>query len=143
MPATAIIGFDALFTPRLADRTFSGAPEKLDGLTMVGVTGDRAFIQRLQALPSGQIIYGPQLYDCAIVMALAAEAAGSADPSVYVAEIPKVLHRFPAVLDLRRLPDRLAAGDTIAYQGQIGPFTFDATNSPDRVAVHGRQSRQR
>ncbi len=130
VPPTAILGFDALFTPRLADRTFSGAPEKLDGLTMIGVTGDRAFIQRLQALPSGQIIYGPQLYDCAMVMALAAEAAGSADPNVYVAQIPKVLSGSRPCSTYADCRARLAAGDTVAYQGQIGSFTFDATNSP-------------
>ena len=130
VPATAIMGFEGLFTPSLAERTFSGAPEKLDGLTMVGVTGDRAFLQRLQALPSGQVIYGAQMYDCAIVMALAAESAQSADPAAYGAKITAVLTGARPCSTYGDCRARLAAGDTVAYQGQIGPFTFDATNSP-------------
>ena len=46
----------------------------IDGMTVIGITGDRAFLRRLNALPTGQVLYGPQLYDCAIVVALAAEA---------------------------------------------------------------------
>ena len=73
-------------------------------MTVIGVTGDRAFLRRLNALPSGQVLYGAQLYDCAIVIALAAEAARSTDPAVVRSEAQRRPVRRPTVLDVRRLP---------------------------------------
>jgi branched-chain amino acid transport system substrate-binding protein len=130
VPAAAIIGLDATFVPNLAAMTFPSDPSKLDGLTMMGVTGDRAFLRRLAALPSGQIIYGAQLYDCAIVIALAAEAAGSADPAVYGAKLNSVLMGDRPCSTYADCRAKLAAGETVAYQGQIGSFTFDPERTP-------------
>jgi branched-chain amino acid transport system substrate-binding protein len=130
VPATKIIGLDAMFVPNLASTTFPSAPDKLNGLTIIGVTGDRAFMSRLAALPSGQIMFGPQLYDCAIVIALAAEAARSADPSVYAPKLNAVLTGTRPCSTYGDCRAKLAAGETVAYQGQIGSFTFDATKSP-------------
>jgi branched-chain amino acid transport system substrate-binding protein len=130
VPASDIVGLDAMFVPNLAAMTFPSDPGRLNGLTAMGVTGDRAFLQRLAALPSGQIIYGPQLYDCAIVIALAAEAARSSDPAVYGAQLNAVLTGDRPCSTYGDCRAKLAAGETIAYQGQIGSFTFDAERTP-------------
>jgi branched-chain amino acid transport system substrate-binding protein len=130
VPASAIIGLDAMFVPNLAQMTFPGAPEKLDGMTVMGVTGDRAFLTRLAALPSGQVIFGPQLYDCAIVIALAAEAAHSADPNVYRQQLNAVLSGTRPCSTYGDCRAKLDASESIAYQGQIGSFTFDARGGP-------------
>jgi uncharacterized surface protein with fasciclin (FAS1) repeats/ABC-type branched-subunit amino acid transport system substrate-binding protein len=130
VPASAIIGLDAMFVPNLAQMTFPGAPEKLDGMTVMGVTGDRAFLTRLAALPSGQVIFGPQLYDCAITVALAVEAAHSADPNVYRQQLNAVLSGTRPCSTYGDCRAKLDAGESIAYQGQIGSFTFDAQGGP-------------
>jgi branched-chain amino acid transport system substrate-binding protein len=130
IPAASIIGLDAMFVPRLAEMTFPGAPEKLDGMTVIGVTGDRAFLRRLNALPSGQVLYGAQLYDCTMVIALAAEAARSTDPAVYGPKLNVVLSGDRPCSTYADCRAKLDAGESIAYQGQLGSFTFGPTNTP-------------
>ncbi len=130
IPAASIIGLDAMFQPRLAEMTFPGAPEKLDGMTVIGVSGDRAFLRRLNALPSGQVLYGAQMYDCVIVIALAAEAARSTDPAVYGPKINAVLSGDRACSTYDDCRAKLVAGESIAYQGQLGSFTFGPSNTP-------------
>ncbi|HKA03932.1 MAG TPA: peptidoglycan-binding protein, partial [Acidimicrobiales bacterium] len=130
IPASNIIGLDATFVPNLASMTFPSDPSKMNGFTMMGVTGDRAFLGRLAGLPSGQIIFGAQLYDCAMVIALAAEAAASADPAAYTAKMNAVLSGDRPCSTYSDCRAKLAAGETIAYQGQIGSFTFDPERTP-------------
>jgi branched-chain amino acid transport system substrate-binding protein len=130
IPAPAIIGLDAMFVPRLAEMTFSGQPQKLDGMTVIGITGDRAFLRRLNALPSGQVLFGAQLYDCAMVMALAAEAARSTDPAQYGPKLNVVLSGARPCSTYADCRAKLDAGESIAYQGQLGTFTFSSTNTP-------------
>jgi branched-chain amino acid transport system substrate-binding protein len=130
IPAASIIGLDAMFVPRLAEMTFPGAPQKLDGMTVIGVTGDRAFLQRLSALPSGQVQYGAQLYDCAMVIALAAQTARSTDPAQYGPKLNTVLTGARPCSTYADCRAKLDAGESIAYQGQIGTFRFNATNTP-------------
>ena len=130
IPASKIIGLDATFVPNLAAITFPSDPSKMNGFTAMGVTGDRAFLRRLAALPSSQIIYGAQLYDCAITIALAAEAANSTDPAAYGAELNAVLSGDRPCSTYADCRAKLAAGESIAYQGQIGSFTFDPQRTP-------------
>lgn len=135
--ASKIIGLDAMFAPNLAEQTFPGEPQKLDGMTVIGVTGDRAFLRRLNALPSGQVIFGAQMYDCAIVIALAAQAANSTDPGVYAAKMNVVLSGSRPCSTYGDCLAKMSAGETIAYQGQIGSFTFgpDLTPTASRFTV--------
>ncbi|MFT3855815.1 MAG: peptidoglycan-binding protein [Ilumatobacteraceae bacterium] len=128
--ASSIIGLDAMFAPSLAQQTFPDDPAKLDGMTVVGVTGDRAFLSRLSALPSGQVMFGAQLYDCAITIALAASAARSAEPAVYGPLLNTVLSGSRPCSTYGDCLAKLSAGETIAYQGQIGSFTFGAGSTP-------------
>ena len=131
-----------MFAPNLAQQTFPDAPQKLDGMTVIGVTGDRAFLTRLDALPGGQVIFGAQLYDCAITIALAASAARSADPTVYGPKMNTVLSGSRPCSTYGDCLAKLSAGETIAYQGQIGSFTFSRPH-PDRDSLHDRQPGQR
>jgi branched-chain amino acid transport system substrate-binding protein len=130
IPAPSIIGLDAMFVPNFAQMTFPSDPNRLNGMTVIGVTGDRAFLRRLNALPSGQVLYGAQVYDCAVVIALAAEAARSTDPATYVPKLNAVLTGDRPCSTYADCRNKLAAGETIAYQGQVGTFRFDDTNSP-------------
>ena len=43
-------------------------PARLDGLTVIATTGDRAFASRLATVPASQdqVSYGAQMYDCAV-----------------------------------------------------------------------------
>ena len=67
--ADRIIGLDGLLTPRLAERTSPDDLSAIDGITLIGTTGDRAFLQRLAEDPDiSEFIFAVQAYDCAIVL---------------------------------------------------------------------------
>ncbi len=72
-----MIGLESFFRPRIATLAApDGNVELVDGFTMVGTTGDLAFLERLyEADPNGQIANAAQAYDCTIVLALANECS--------------------------------------------------------------------
>ena len=45
VPANRIVGLDGMYVPRIAEQTFPDDPARLDGLTVIASTGDRAFEQ--------------------------------------------------------------------------------------------------
>jgi branched-chain amino acid transport system substrate-binding protein len=102
--ADRIIGLDGMFDPRVSSRAFPSDPARADGVRMIAPSGDRAFIGRLVAdetLP--QVVFGAQMYDCAILAALAAHAAGSDDPAAFAAADDRRVVRRALLLDGRRL----------------------------------------
>ncbi len=93
---------------------------------MIGTTGSRAFIDRLVAVPdTQQVIYGAQMYDCAIVMALAAQAAGSTDPAVYGPLLVDVTSEGRSCSTYEDCLANLVAGDDIDYEGVSGGIRFN------------------
>ena len=126
VPATALIGLDGSFDPRLAEASVPSDPTAVDGLEVIGTTGSRAFIDRLVAIPdTQQVIYGAQMYDCAIVMALAAQAAGSTDPAVYGPLLVTVTSEGRSCSTYEDCLANLEAGDDIDYEGVSGGIRFD------------------
>ena len=126
VPATALIGLDGSFDPRLAEASVPSDPTAVDGLEVIGTTGSRAFIDRLVAIPdTQQVIYGAQMYDCAIVMALAAQAAGSTDPAVYGPMLVTVTSEGRSCSTYEDCLANLVAGDDIDYEGVSGGIRFD------------------
>ncbi|MGI5117973.1 ABC transporter substrate-binding protein [Marinactinospora thermotolerans] len=69
--------------------------------------------------------YAPQVYDCAIVIALAAEAAESTDPTVFVEQMTAVTQGDTQCSGFAECRDLLAEGQSIDYQGASGPLDFD------------------
>ncbi|MFC7328383.1 ABC transporter substrate-binding protein [Marinactinospora rubrisoli] len=69
--------------------------------------------------------YAPQVYDCAIAIALAAESAGSTDPAVFVEDMPAITSGDQECTAFAECRDLLADGQTIDYQGASGPLDFD------------------
>jgi branched-chain amino acid transport system substrate-binding protein len=126
VPATSLIGLDGSFDPRLAEASVPSDPTSVDGLEVIGTTGSRAFIDRLVAIPdTQQVIYGAQMYDCAIVMALAAQAAGSTDPAVYRSMLVAVTSEGRTCSTYEDCLSDLQAGDDIDYEGVSGGIRFD------------------
>ncbi len=68
------------------------------------------------------MIYGGQVYDCVIVIALAAEAAQSADPAVFNDEIEDVTSGGTECTSFEECRDLLADGEDIDYTGASGPL---------------------
>ncbi|GAA3976552.1 ABC transporter substrate-binding protein [Thermobifida alba] len=69
--------------------------------------------------------FAAQVYDCAITVALAAEAAGSTQPSDFVAEMVNVSRDGEKCTTFVECRDLLADGVDIDYDGVSGPLDFD------------------
>ena len=77
-------GSDGMHTPTLWESVDASNPEVLDGLTLFVASGPaipayQEFNDRLAEVSEGNFVFGAQSYDCAVILALAARAAGSTD----------------------------------------------------------------
>ncbi len=106
----SMIGLESFFRPRIATLAApDGNAELVDGFTMVGTTGDRAFLERLyEADPNGQIANSAQAYDCTMVLALANEAVADGSSDSVSAGGHRRHRRRHHLHHLRRLPHQAA-----------------------------------
>ncbi len=126
-PVEHIVGLDGLATPNVATAAFEDDPTRATGLTVIAQTGDRAFTQRLASALAADdtTLYGAQMYDCAITIALAALAAGSTDPVQVGGQIVAVTSGGRGCSTFAHCAELLAAGDDIDYTGASGPLDID------------------
>lgn len=96
------------------------------GMTVFGAAGTAEFNERLDdALPGdekGNFIYGGQVYDCGIIVALAATAAGSTDPAVFHEFIEAQTKEGTKCTSYGECAELLANGEDIDYDGVSGPL---------------------
>lgn len=120
----AMYGGDGVFGPGLEDSVGTD----ITGLKVIGAAGNEDFNQRLnEAMPEeeqGNVIYGGQAYDCAIVIALAAVAAESADPAVFNDEIEGVTADGTECMSFEECVGLLEEGEDIDYTGASGPLNL-------------------
>ena len=93
--------------------------------------GEATFPARFDAaFPGTPTIFSAQDYDCLMVTVLAAQAAQSADPAVFVKEIGNVTkggEKCTLFVDCFNL---LKEGKDIDYDGASGPLEFGSSNEP-------------
>ncbi|HTH07918.1 MAG TPA: peptidoglycan-binding protein, partial [Ilumatobacteraceae bacterium] len=135
--ADKLIGLDGSFNPRIGEAAFPDDPSLIDGMRVIGSTGGRAFVDRLVEAQDDleQIIYGAQMYDCLMVGALAADAAGSADPTGFVPQLAAVSADGRACSTYEDCLAQAEAGDDIDYEGVSGGIAFDAAGDPTEVRL--------
>ncbi|MEN8238870.1 MAG: ABC transporter substrate-binding protein [Actinomycetota bacterium] len=78
----------------------------------------------------GVFAYGAETYDSVVIVALAAEVAGSDDPLLIAAEINGVTKDGTACTSFAECKDLIAAGDDIDYDGHGGPYEFIDAGEP-------------
>ena len=132
-PAT-MIGLDGFFAPRIGTVAGGNDPTSVDGFSVLGTTGDRAFLERLVADdPNGQVAYAAQAYDCAIVLALSAEQVESARSATLVAAIQDVTGGGLKCTTYADCQAKLAANEDIDYDGPSGLLAIDEHGDPTSV----------
>jgi ABC-type branched-subunit amino acid transport system substrate-binding protein len=93
--------------------------------------GEATFGDRLEAaFPGTSTIFSAQKYDCLMVTVLAAQAAQSADPAVFVAEISNVTKGGEKCSLFEDCFGLLLEGKDIDYDGASGPLDFGPSNEP-------------
>jgi branched-chain amino acid transport system substrate-binding protein len=75
-------------------------------------------------------LFAPQAYDCVIIGALAAIAAGSTDAEAFGAEVVGVTEGGTTCTSFAECRDLLEEGDDIDYDGVSGPLDFSEAGEP-------------
>lgn len=131
---TTMVGLDGFFAPRIGTMAGGSNPASVDGFTVLGTTGDRAFLERLIADDSnGQVAYAAQAYDCAIVLALAAEQVESARSATLALAIQDVTAGGVNCTTYSDCHAKLAANEDIDYDGPSGRLAIDEHGDPTSV----------
>jgi branched-chain amino acid transport system substrate-binding protein len=129
--ANTMVGLDGFFVPRLPEITDAGNPGTVEGFTVMGSPGDRAFLERLVADdPRGQVAYAAQAYDCGIVLALAAEAVELAEASSWAEAVRSVTAAGRTCTTYADCVEKLRAGENIDYDGVTGRLEIDERGDP-------------
>jgi ABC-type branched-subunit amino acid transport system substrate-binding protein len=121
----AMYGGDGLFGPQLEDQV----GVEIEGLKVIGASGGAEFNERLNERmgeeDQGNVIYGGQSYDCAIIIALAAVAADSVDPADFNDELEGVTQDGTECTSFQECVELLENGEDIDYVGASGPINLE------------------
>ena len=79
--------------------------------------------------------YGPETYDAVIIMALAAERAGTDNPAEVARNINGVTRDGTACAGFVECRDLVARGEDIDYNGQSGPQEFSEAGEPTVAGI--------
>src|SRR3712207_1790956 len=99
-------------------------------MIVIGAAGNEEFNARIAEPTENNFIYGGQTYDCAITIALAAEAAQSVAGADILAEIGNVTQGGTVCTSFQECKDLLAAGEDIDYDGAAGPLALNDVGDP-------------
>jgi branched-chain amino acid transport system substrate-binding protein len=136
VPANQLYGGDGVFSPAFGELVDESDPGVVNGMVLIGASGGQEFNDRLNAdLPAdeqGNLIYGGQSYDCVVVLALAAEQAGSVEGQAVIDAVFAVTNdgtECPTFADCKALLDQ---GMDIQYRGSLasGFLNLDEVGDP-------------
>ncbi len=125
VPPSVIHGGPGLYDIGLASKVSPGNPDHLDGLTVYGASGGDRFNERLGQTVGGNIVFGGQYYDCVVVLALAALAAGTHSGPELVSAVPGVTRDGRKCTSFGQCAALLAEGVDIDYDGASGPLELN------------------
>jgi ABC-type branched-subunit amino acid transport system substrate-binding protein len=93
--------------------------------------GEATFPARFAAaFPDTATIFSAQNFDCLVITVLAAQAAQSADPAVFIAEIGNVTQGGEKCSLFEDCFNLIMAGADIDYDGASGPLDYGPNNEP-------------
>lgn len=131
---------DGLRNPDLANSIGGGDPTVLAGLkgTAPASAENADFLASLAEFApdlGDNTQFAPQVYDCVVTMALAAEAAGSADPEDFKAEVVNVTRDGEVCTSYEECKGMIAEGADIDYDGVSGPLDFVDAGEPGKATI--------
>ncbi|MGH3505527.1 MAG: ABC transporter substrate-binding protein [Nocardioidaceae bacterium] len=138
-PKVGLYGADGLRSADLAKLVSPGNPGVLSGMkgTAPASADNPAFVKNLKAFAPDlkELQFAPQVYDCVNVVALAAEASDSTDPTVFkdkINDVTKTGEKCSSFADCKKLVDD---GKDIDYQGASGPLDFVDVGEPGKATI--------
>lgn len=131
IPADAMYTSDGLYDEHLAEAVDPSNSNVVDGMVAVAAgAGSAEFDERLSALTGGDVLYGGQAYDCVIVLALAALAAGTTSGPAVIEQALQVTGGGQKCFDYAECAGLIADGVDIDYDGISGPLELDEVGDP-------------
>jgi branched-chain amino acid transport system substrate-binding protein len=126
----AIVGGPGMLTPSLPRTVHTEQPSKLDNLYVAGPAGDAAFDARVGQTTGNDLLDAAQSYDCAVIIALAAQEAKSTDPGTFASHIRDVTTGANRCSTFALCAALLRQGKSVAYAGHAGPLRLNSRNEP-------------
>jgi branched-chain amino acid transport system substrate-binding protein len=128
----SMMGLDAFFAPRIADlATPASDPSGVDGFTILGSLGNKAFLDRLvDDDPNAQVANAPQAYDCAVTLALATAVVDAGTSDTMAEAVREVTDGGVTCSTYADCLDKLNAGEDIDYDGVSGRIAIDENGDP-------------
>lgn len=129
-PPTAMYAADGIYDLGLATTVDPTNPNVLDGFVIVAAGGSDEYSARLAPLTDGNVIFGGQAYDCVMILALAALAAGSTDGPAILEQVHAVTSGGTKCSNYAECAELIASGTDIDYDGISGPLELNAVGDP-------------
>lgn len=128
----SMIGLDAFFAPRAAEiATPSGDASVVDGFTLLGSMGNKAFLDRLITDDdTAQVSFAPQAYDCAVTLALATGSVDAGESATMAEAVVAVTAGGVTCTTYADCLEKLNAGEDIDYDGVSGQLAIDENGDP-------------
>ena len=130
-----LYGSDGVYRADLWEGIDETNPEVLEGMTLfvpVAPSGPvfDEFQARLEAQVEGNFAFGAQSYDCTVILALAAKAAGSTDGDDIIAAVSAVTGGDNECETYAACAGLLDTNASIAYVGKVGSLRLNAGGDP-------------
>ena len=128
-------GSDGIYRADLGEAVNENDPTVLDGMTVFVASAPAGdvideFNDRLAAEVEGNFAFGAQSYDCTIILALAAKAAGSTGGDAIIAAVSEVTSGGTECYGYADCAGLLDTNADIAYVGKVGPLALNAIGDP-------------
>lgn len=130
VPAGAMYGSDGIYDRGLNEMVDPTNPNVIDGFVAIAAGGSDEYSLRLGDQTDGNVIYGGQAYDCVMVLALAALAAGTTDGPAIFDQVHAVTSGGQKCFDYAECAGLIADGVDIDYDGVSGPLELDEVGDP-------------
>ena len=134
-----VYGADGLRSADLGSIVNESDPSVIAGMkgTAPASADNPDFISRLQEFAPDleETQFAPQVYDCAVTMALAAEAAGSVNAADFKAEVNGITSEGTECTSFEECKGLLEDGEDIDYNGASGPLDFTDAGEPGTATI--------
>ena len=139
MKANQLYGTDGLRSEELPKLVDPKNPAKLAGMkgTAPASADNPNFIKNLKKFAPDlkELQYAPQVYDCVMTIALAADAAKSTDPAVFKDKMNAVTKDGTKCNSFDKCRKLLEEGKDIDYDGVSGPLDFQDAGEPGKTTI--------
>ncbi|WP_298749557.1 ABC transporter substrate-binding protein [uncultured Serinicoccus sp.] len=137
--AVGVYGADGLRSADLGSIVNESDPSVIAGMkgTAPASADNPDFISRLQEFAPDleETQFAPQVYDCAVTMALAAVAADSVNAADFKAEVNGVTSEGTECTSYEECLGLLEDGEDIDYNGASGPLDFTDAGEPGTATI--------